>query len=383
MDFSVFTDVPRYSAFLKEVTSFLDEIVDDEFQRQVVERHDEHHPDFFRALGERGWVIPWLPVDEGGADLDYREVEILDAEIYRRNAPFLNLSTTRMTFPVLQEFGQSPFRESAMREVLSGETAIVLGYTEPSGGSDIAHVSTSATQLPSGDWLVNGAKAFISGAHHAKYALLLVSTDPQAPKRKGLTMFMLPLDLPGIQVTAQETLFERTNMVSLEDVVVPDIHRLGDPGAGWRVLSGPLAEEHGTHGAKERPNGYLALSYPRKLHLAFTAAFQLASHGFGADLLDDPLFYRTIGRVATLVESGATAVGLSGKIVASQNFIEGSSLLVDLVGDAALVPGLDPAGLVERSYRRSHVSTIYGGSVEVYKNLVARELGLPRPAYWC
>ena len=132
-----------------------------------------------------------------------------------------------------------------MPRVFSGHVRLCLGYTEPEGGSDVATCKTRAVR--DGDsWVINGSKMFTTGAHNCQYVFLITNTDPDAPKHKSLTMFLVPLDSPGIEIQGIRTVDgDRTNIVYYSDVRVDDKYRLGEVNDGWTVVREPLNVEHG------------------------------------------------------------------------------------------------------------------------------------------
>lgn len=382
MDFSRLATQQKYADFQHEVSAFLDAELTAEVLAEAAASRDEHHPGFFRALGRRGWIIPGIPVADGGAGLDYREIEILDSELDARYAPTLNVGTTRMIYPSIAGFGSEQLKAEALPGVLAGETALTLGYTEPDGGSDIAAAKTRARRDPGGGWVITGAKAFTTGAHHSKWIFLLATSNPEAKKGLGLTMFLVPLDLPGISVEPIWTLSERTNLVTFSDVAVPDRYRLGEVDQGWAVLQGPLAMEHSLHATSEKGNGDIATFHIRHLAQTLDAALDwLTATEAGRARADHPLTALRIGEVAGLVATGSATFGLTGRVAASDSYVAGVEILTDLIAPAALLPGELAAGLVESLSRRAPVSATYGGTVEVFKNLITKDLGLPRQAY--
>src|SRR5260370_33508153 len=132
-----------------------------------------------------------------------------------------------------------------MPRVFNGEVRLCLGYTEPEGGSDVATCKTRAER--DGDsWVINGSKMFTTGAHNCQYVFLITNTAPDEPKHKSLTMFLVPLDSPGVEIQGIRTVDgDRTNIVYYSDVRADDKYRLGDVNAGWTVLREPLNVEHG------------------------------------------------------------------------------------------------------------------------------------------
>ena len=118
----------------------------------------------------------------------------------------------------------------------AGRIRLCLGYTEPEGGSDVATCKTRAVRDGDG-WIINGSKMFTSNAHNAQYVFLITNTDPAAPKHKSLTMFLVPLDAPGVEIQALRTVDgDRTNITYYSDVRVDDKYRVGEVNGGWAVL---------------------------------------------------------------------------------------------------------------------------------------------------
>jgi len=244
MDFSVIELDDDTAAFADDVQRWLDEHVTDEMIDAEWTSGDGHDVSFHRALGARGWAFPSLPVEEGGAGLDELRRRILATELARRHVPSTIRNITTMVMPAVRQWMVGPQRDDILRRAAAGEVAFCLGYTEPDAGSDLAAVRTRAI-LDGDEWVIDGQKMFTTGAHLCDYCFLLARTDPEAPKHKGLTMFLVPLDTPGIEIQGMQTLGgERTNMVFYDGVRIPDDYRLGEPGQGWAVLHGPLNEEH-------------------------------------------------------------------------------------------------------------------------------------------
>ena len=171
---------------------------------------------------------------------------IWELEKRRAHVPWVTWGTTAMVARSVAKFGTA--RAASTRccpRVFSGHVRLCLGYTEPEGGSDIATCKTRAVR--DGDsWLINGSKMFTTGAHNCQYVFLITNTDPEARKHKSLTMFLVPLNLPGIEIQGIRTVDgDRTNIVYYSDVRVDDKYRLGDVNGGWTVLREPLNAEHG------------------------------------------------------------------------------------------------------------------------------------------
>jgi alkylation response protein AidB-like acyl-CoA dehydrogenase len=267
-----------------------------------------------------------------------------------------------------------------------------LGYTEPEGGSDIATCKTRAVREADGSsWVINGSKMFTTGAHNCQYVFLITNTDPDAAKHKSLTMFLVPLNLPGIEIQGIRTVDgDRTNIVYYSDVRVDDKYRLGDVNAGWTVLREPLNTEHGAVSAA--PDGLQDVSI--MMHQAGFMADALDTAAGkaterdpnGRRLIDDSSVAYRLGRSAARMEAALSAPGIFGRVALAQTMRDISPELMDILGTASTLPvGTDGAaddGASEYTFRFAPLVGIYGGTLEVFRNMIAQYvLGLGKPAY--
>jgi alkylation response protein AidB-like acyl-CoA dehydrogenase len=229
---------------------------------------------------------------------------------------------------------------------------------------------------------------FTTDAPYAQYIFLLTRTNPDVPKHKGLTMFLVPTDTPGIEIRPLRTIGgERTNVVYYEDVRISDRYRLGPVDGGWQVLLGPLGAEHGEGRASRQigpaPNtGTLAL---RPFHGAFQAAVAWAQTPGedGSRPLDDPIIRDRLARVGIELEIAADTPDPFGRVYAANSCVRNSAELLNIVGPGAVVAhdedGAVEDGMFEFAHRWAQGTPIYGGTVEVFKNIIAQHvLGLPR-----
>ncbi len=244
MDFSRVELSADDLAFQQEARSILKTLVTEDVKRRDRETGDNFDEDVHLALGAAGYLaLEWNSESDGGFTRVRRR--IWELEKRRAHVPWVTWGTTSMVARSVAKFGSAELREEVMPRVFSGEVRLCLGYTEPEGGSDIATCKTRAVR--DGDsWLINGSKMFTTGAHKCQYVFLITNTAPDAPKHKSLTMFLVPLNSPGIEIQGLRTVDgDRTNIVYYSDVRVDDKYRLGDVNAGWTVLREPLNTEHG------------------------------------------------------------------------------------------------------------------------------------------
>jgi 3-oxocholest-4-en-26-oyl-CoA dehydrogenase alpha subunit len=289
-------------------------------------------------------------------------------------------------------FGSKELQDEVMPGVFNGQVRLCLGYTEPEGGSDIATCKTRAVREADGSsWIINGSKMFTTGAHNCQYVFLITNTDPGAAKHKSLTMFLVPLDSPGIEIQGIRTVDgDRTNIVYYSDVRVDDKYRLGDVNAGWTVLREPLNTEHGAVAAA--PDGLQDVSI--MMHQAGFMADALdraagkstEQDPNGRSLIDDSSVAYRLGRSAARIEAALSAPSIFGRVALAQTMRDVSPDLMDLLGTASTLPvGTDGAaddGASEYVYRFAPLVGIYGGTLEVFRNMIGQYmLGLGKPAY--
>jgi 3-oxocholest-4-en-26-oyl-CoA dehydrogenase alpha subunit len=298
--------------------------------------------------------------------------------------------TTAMVARSVAKFGSPELRDEVLPKVFSGHVRLCLGYTEPEGGSDIATCKTRAVRDGDG-WIINGSKMFTTGAHKCQYVFLITNTDPGAPKHKSLTMFLVPLDSAGIEIQGMRTIDgDRTNIVYYSDVRVDDKYRLGEVNAGWTVLREPLNTEHGAVTAA--PDGLQDVSI--MMHQAGFMADALDKvagkvaerNPNGRRLIDDESVAYRLGRSAARIEAALSAPSIFGRVALAQTMRDISPDLMDILGTASMLPnGTDGAaddGSSEYVYRFAPLVGIYGGTLEVFRNMIAQHvLGLGRPDY--
>jgi alkylation response protein AidB-like acyl-CoA dehydrogenase len=262
----------------------------------------------------------------------------------------------------------------------SGEVTAALGYTEPSGGSDVFAAKTRAVR-DGDDWIINGQKMFTSGAEWASYVFLLTRTDPDLPKHKGLTMFLVPLDAPGVEIHPVYTFMdERTNGTFYTDVRIPDRYRVGEVNGGAKVMSSALSQEQsgGYYHKHIRHMAEAAADWARgngKIEDSHTLARLARAH---ADAnIAEALSAKVLGM--SLAGVPDQAFGPASKVFSTEAFIVDSADLLDLAAPQSLIRGREGLGMVEMGYRHSTATSVYGGASEVLRSMVAeRRLGLPR-----
>lgn len=387
MNFAAFELDDETIAFWEEARAFFDEHVTAEVLEDERINGGGFNEGLHLAMGKRGWAAPRWSVEDGGAGLDRRKAGIVAIELARSNAPNILATTTLLPPVAIRLFAVDELKAEVLPKVADGTVRISLGYTEPDCGSDLAAVRTRA-ERDGDEWVINGTKMFTTGAQFCQYCFLLTRTDPDLPKHKGLTVFLLPLDLPGVEVRPVETLGgERTNFVYLEDVRVPDRYRLGAVNDGWTVVSAPLKSEHGMDDSDDGDSPMAAgAHYTRNLIRLYDATVAWAETNVDADgtrQIDRADVRAQLATVAVDIAMATAAPGPHGRNLAADTIIRDATVLFDLIGTEALIsdgqPDAPANGLADYVFRFAPGTAIYGGTTDVHRNLIAEQyLGLPR-----
>jgi 3-oxocholest-4-en-26-oyl-CoA dehydrogenase alpha subunit len=365
--------------FQHDLRELLKSIVTDEVIRRDRETGENFDEGVHLALGAKGYLAADFKLEsEGGFSAVRRR--IWELEIGRVHTPWFHWGTTAMVAHTVDQFGSAELKEEVLPQVLSGHYRLCLGYTEPEGGSDIATCKTRAVRDGDG-WIINGSKMFTSNAHNAHYVFLVTNTDPEAPKHQSLTMFLVPLDRPAVEIQPIRTVDgDRTNVTYYSDVRIEDKYRVGEVNGGWTVLREALNAEHGTVERDARGLQKLAVMTEHVLLLA-EAVDRIAA--VAPD--DDSVKYR-LGRSIARVEAAMSAPEMFGRVAIAQTMRDVSADLMDVLGTASSLPvcvdrAADDGG-AEYIFRLASPTGIYGGTLEVFRNMIAQHaLGLGRPNY--
>jgi 3-oxocholest-4-en-26-oyl-CoA dehydrogenase alpha subunit len=392
MDFSVVELSAEDREFRDRLRAFLAVHVTDEVRRRDRETGENFDEGVHLALGAEGYLAAdWKDESDGGFSAVRRR--IFDLEIGRAHTPWFHWGTTAMVAHTVERFGSPELADEVVPGVLSGHIRLCLGYTEPEGGSDVATCKTRAARDGAG-WIINGAKMFTSNAHNAKYVFLLTNTDSDAPKHQSLTMFLVPLDSQGIEIQPIRTVDgDRTNIVYYSDVRVDDKYRIGDVNGGWAVLREALDVEHGTvEGPNVAARGLQRIAVMTEQATLMAEAIDkiaaLAARK-GADghrPLDDKSVAYRLGRGIARLEAALSTPGTFGRVANAQVMRDVSPDLMDVLGAASALPvgteGAADDGGAEYIFRLASPTGIYGGTLEVFRNMIAEHaLGLGRPNY--
>jgi 3-oxocholest-4-en-26-oyl-CoA dehydrogenase alpha subunit len=389
MDFSRVELSDDDEAFRDEARNFLKAQVTEEVRRRDRETGDNFDEGVHLAFGAAGYLaLEWKSESDGGFSRVRRR--IWEQEKRRAHVPWVTWGTTAMVARSVAKFGSAELQNEVLPRVFSGEVRLCLGYTEPEGGSDIATCKTRAVR-DGGSWLINGSKMFTTGAHNCQYVFLITNTAPDSPKHKSLTMFLVPLNSPGIEIQGLRTVDgDRTNIVYYSDVRVDDKYRLGEVNAGWTVLREPLNTEHGAVAAAADglQDTSIMMHQAGSMATAVDKAVARVTQPdpSGRRLLDDQSVAYRLGRSFARMEAALSAPSIYGRVAIAQTMRDISPDLMDVLGAASALPfGTDGAaddGSAEYVYRFAPLVGIYGGTLEVFRNMIGQyTLGLGKPNY--
>jgi alkylation response protein AidB-like acyl-CoA dehydrogenase len=379
---------PEEQAFRDELRAFLDDALPEWWRGMFVddERAIPLTREICRKLGERGWLTMAWPPEHGGKGASPWMQTIVREEMWAREEPrgpqYMNLNYIG---PLVMRFGTAEQQAKLLPPMARGEVIWCQGFSEPDAGSDLASLRTAASDQ--GDhFVVNGQKIWTSYADApAQWCLLLVRTDPDAPKHDGISVLLVDMTTPGITVRPIGTMAgpHEFNEVLFDDVVVPRAHLLGEQNRGWEVIVTGLTFERVGIARYARAGAVLErlVEYANEtgraddprvrerlgdLRARYEAARLLAYRAVSKQAAGEvPTVDASIARIhSTLLEQEVGHVGL------------------ELLGPAGLLRASDPwaplRGEVHRQWVRNVPTTVAAGTLEVQKNVVARRgLGLP------
>jgi alkylation response protein AidB-like acyl-CoA dehydrogenase len=341
-----------------------------------------------RQMGDDGWLGIGWPEEYGGQGRSAIEQFIFFDESMRAGAP-VPMLTINTVGPTIMNFGTDEQKDRFLPRILKGEIHFCIGYTEPGAGTDLAALTTKAVR-DGDEYIVNGQKIFTSLAGDADYCWLATRTDPDAKKHKGISMFVVPMDTPGIKVVPMQLMSEHDiNQVYYDDVRLPASALVGGENNGWGLITNQLNHERVTlcsSGIIER-----ALTDTR----GWVQETKLAD---GRRVIDQEWVQVHLARVAARLEflrlanwkvawnstQGTLdiAAASSIKVFGTEFYLEAFRLLFEVVGQRGYLREDAPDSVLksrlERYYRSLLILTFGGGVNEVQRDLIAVfGLGMP------
>ena len=393
---------PEQQAFADEVERFLDENDDPdvfdltrENMAQIVDTPKRRA--FMASLGERGWLGMTWPKEYGGSEGEGVYEYLLNERLAGRGGPQIGKGVG-IIGKTLIAHGNDFLKQKFLPMILRNEVEFAVGYSEPNAGSDAASMRLKAERAERDGktgWVLNGQKTWTTSAHFAEWYWLGTRTDPD-DKHRGITLMLVPLDQPGVEIRAIWTMGdERTNEVFIDDVFVPDDYVVGEVGRGFQYISQALDLERFT----------MFTISPIQQRLDLLCEYVDTASRDGKPLRDDPVIRQRIARLVTEAEvarvlglrvvaasiKAEKIAGRSPPTVESSQYKLFATELSRRIADASMDiagPGSQlrvktkdapMEGRAESTYRYTVIDTIGGGASEIQKNVIARRgLGLPK-----
>jgi isovaleryl-CoA dehydrogenase len=368
--------------FVRSVRDFCAKEFPSDRLRELTNGYEDMHSDeVARRMAELGWY--GLTIDEqyGGSGGSFLDAALFLEESAYGRAPIGGYAVTLIVVGALNRFGTEEQKRELLGRV-SGGGGLAIAMSEPESGSDVASLKTAAAR-DDGEWVLNGSKMWCSYAHKASHILIVCRTERGESPHEGMSMIFVPRDAEGLKITPISTLGgEETNELYLEDCRVSADALLGSEGNGWLQLMAGLNNERVILGAsalglaQRAFDDALAYAKERRQFGRPIGAFQAIQHKF-ADLATQleqaRLLVRWVARMTDedpgrMLPREASMVKLACTELAKRCALEGVQIMGGY-GYATEYP-------MERYLRAAVVTTIYGGTSEIQKNIIAKTLGL-------
>ena len=387
-------------AFRLEVRQWFEANLPHDIKRRTQMHFEPPNPQDVRRwsslLNQQGWAVPHWPKEYGGTGWSHVRQHIFEEERYNADAPDTQWGGTRLVGPVIYTFGSAAQKAFFLPRIASCEHLWAQGFSEPGAGSDLASLRTRAQDM--GDhWLVNGQKIWTSGAHHADWGFFLVKTGSDVKPQKNISFLLIDMKSPGVAVRPIIALngAHELNEVFLQNVVVPKENLVGELNMGWNYAKFLLGNERTTS----------AFLYLNKRELDRVRAIAQAEVIDGIALMERPEFRIKLARVEAQLLAlewsvlrvlcnektryDAIAVAAVLKICGSELQQLITALAMDALGPRSLrhYPCIDDSRLYDDDpvqfwpayvpgrtslFLFHRAATIYGGTREIQKNLIAR-----------
>jgi isovaleryl-CoA dehydrogenase len=342
---------------------------------------DPHNHEIARRMAELGWYGLCIPEEYGGSGGSFLDAALFLEEFTRGQAPIAAYAVTLIVVGALNRFGTEEQKRQLLGHVAGGGT-LAIAMSEPESGSDVASIKMSATR-DNGEWVLSGSKMWCSFAHKASHVLIVCRSQRTDNPHEGMSMILVPRETEGFTITPIRTLGgEDTNELHLDDVRVPEDALLGSEGAGWMQLMAGLNNERvilaaTALGLAQRTfDDALAYAKERRQFGQPIGTFQALQHKFAemaTDLTRTRLLVQWVARMTDedpgrMLPQEASMAKLAATELAKRCALDGLQIMGGY-GYATEYP-------MERHLRSALVTTIYGGTSEIQKNIIAKTLGL-------
>ncbi len=385
---------PEQQELRRELRAYYQKLFTPELRAAFDAEHEEMGGPVFKEIvakmGDDGWLGIGWPTEYGGQGRGMVEQLIFWDETWRAHGPLPVIGVNTIG-PTIMKFGTEEQKRELLPQLLKGRLFFGVGYSEPSAGTDLASLQTRAVR-DGDEYVINGQKIYTTHAQIADYIFLAARTDPDAPKHAGISILLVPTNVPGFSCTPIYTVGrERTNATFYEDVRVPVSNLVGPENGGWGIIVAQLNHERVTLAIP----GYAR----RMLDEVWEFAMKTPQPGGSGRMIDEAWVQLNLARVYAKLEAlevmnwrsawsadrGAPdmAEASAVKVMGSELFVESYRLLLEITESAGIaVEGETGAlfnGLLENAYRTAGTFTFGGGVNEVQRDIIAMAgLGLPR-----
>ena len=345
---------------------------------------------FTQKVGAKSWLAAHWPQEYGGLGWSFWQYFIMNEEMAIADAPLIGLNGPKFLGPTIIHYGTEEQKKRHLPGIAKGETLWVQGYSEPNSGSDLASLQTRAVE-DGDEWVINGQKIWSSYGHYSDWCFMLARTDPDAPKHRGISYFLVDMKTPGLTVKPLINIAgtKGFNELFFENVRVPKDALLGEKNRGWYMATTTLSYER------------TAIEAPARAQRILNDLVRYArlTKKNGKPLSEDPVVRQRLAQLAIEVD---VAWCLSYRVATTQsrNQIPGPESPANKVFTSEMIQRLAQTGMqmlglysqlefstkwaplkgkIERLYLTSVAGTIAGGTSEIQRNIIAeRGLGLPR-----
>lgn len=392
---------PEDEAFRQEVRDFIAEHLTEDLRSNAsiqasVRTDPETAGTWARRLGDKGWLAYNWPKEMGGPGWNVLQRYIFESECAAVGAPLINSMGYRMIGPLIAKFGTEEQKNFYLPRITRHDDSWCQGYSEPGAGSDLASLQTRAVS-DGDDYIINGTKIWTTGAHYANRCFCLVRTSTEGKKQEGITFVLIDMDTPGIEVQPILMLSgdHELNQVFFDNVRIPKSNRIGEENQGWTVAKYLLEFERG------------GVSYTPGLKASLSSIREIANterSDTGERLIDDANFKQALAKLevevmaAEFTEKKQMADLARGKNPGAKSSI--TKLLGSEVGQRVAelkmkaiahyalpfmpesrvpgnnveFPGPQYALTTTAAYLNGRASTIYAGSSEVQRSILAKQV---------
>lgn len=369
--------------WLNAVNEFMDKVITVEYVRHC-DQNREYPYEAYKKIADQGWLGILIPEEEGGSGGDIFDYALMAEGLGKYGFDFA-CSVLVPTFTAMNiiKFGTQEQKDKYVKPFISGDIRFSVSMSEPDAGSDVFGTKTHARQDENGDWIINGAKMWCSGAKADNTVIAMLVRTDQNDKHGGLTMLLIPNDTPGLVINKLPTLSRHatgTTEIFLDDVKVPGDSILGKVGQGHEIILNHLELERCAvaaayvGNAQEAVSNALRYSHQRKQFGQAIFNFQVLKHMLAENQTRVDAARLLVYRAAALKASGAEApretsmAKLYGSETLKQCALDGMQIL----GGFANLPEAD----MERYLRESVQSTIGGGTSQIQRTIIAKTMRL-------